>query len=157
MTEFQPHDEQHPPHNSSEEQSKGLAQNPLETFDELVISRKRWIEEILKPWCLSAARKELRLAEMEWGNLAGKVDVQKTLWAWAWSRFPLLVHEGLNGLNETHLVNVTLHSGETFQGYPDARESEHGLLVLLSSNSKDMWGPFSLDDIQDVTEVCSAG
>ena len=42
----------------------------MATFDELVSSRKQWIEKVLKPWCQRAAHKDLTLAEQEWGDIA---------------------------------------------------------------------------------------
>ena len=123
----------------------------MATFDELVTSRKRWIDEVLIPWCRSAARKDLLLAAMDWGDIAGRVDENATLWTWAWSRFPELVHEGLSGVNETRIVRVTLNTGETATGFPDARQSTNGQLVLISSaGSNQSLGPFSIDDIARV-------
>lgn len=123
----------------------------MTTFDELITSRKRWIDEVLQPWCRQASRKDLMRAAMEWGDIAGRVDENATLWTWAWSRFPALVHEGLAGVNETRAVQVTLKSGESFSGFPDARESTHGQLVLISiSGGSESLGPFSIDDIADV-------
>lgn len=121
-------------------------------FDKLAESRRQWISEVLQPWCATAPRSELRRAELEWTDLAGKVDPQATLWTWAWGRFPALVSEGMAGLDETHPVTVTLKSGESHTGYPDARESEHGALVLVSGNpTAQLLGPFSIDDIADVS------
>jgi hypothetical protein len=123
----------------------------MTTFDELVASRKRWIDEVLKPWCLSANRKDLMRAAMDWGDIAGRVDEEATLWTWAWSRFPALVHEGLAGVNETRAVRVTLKSGAKVTGFPDARESKNGQLVLVSTEGEaNSPGPFSIDEIADV-------
>ncbi|MCA9080733.1 MAG: hypothetical protein KDA58_09255, partial [Planctomycetaceae bacterium] len=60
----------------------------MPTFDELVASRRAWNETVLKPWCQSASRKELRLAAQEWLDIAGRAAPEFTLWPWAWSRFP---------------------------------------------------------------------
>ncbi|QDT66527.1 hypothetical protein [Calycomorphotria hydatis] len=122
------------------------------TFDELVTSRKAWIDEVLQPWCKNATRKELLQAEGDWQNIAGRVDPAGTLWTWAWSRFPVLVHDELPGLQETHAVRVSLNDGTTAIGFPDARETERGLLVLIPVDVSDgsLLGPFSIDDVADV-------
>ena len=87
-------------------------------------------------------------------DIAGKVDENATLWTWAWSRFPDLVYEGLSGVNETREVTVTLNSGETATGFPDARQSTMGQLVLVSSDLRQpQIGPFSIDDIARVEAV----
>jgi len=126
----------------------------MKTFDELVASRRRWLDEVLKPWCQSANRQDLIRAALEWGDLAGRVDEDATLWSWAWSRFPALVHEGLSVVNETKAVRVTLKTGEVHTGFPDARESKNGQLVLIpAASARDPLGPFSLDDIERVDEV----
>ncbi len=100
------------------------------TFAELVASRRDWIEKVLKPWCRSASLADLVRAEGEWNDLAGRVDPQSTLWTWAWSRFPQLVHDQLGGIDETHEVQVTLRGGQSLTGYPDNRKSAAGRLVL---------------------------
>ena len=124
-------------------------------FAELVASRKAWIANFLEPWCRSAARRELRTAAQEWNDIAGKVDPEKTLWYWAWSRFPALVNTRLNGIDETHPVTVKLRSGGSYSGYPDARQSRQGELVLVcrgaSQGSQPAHeGPFSIDEIISV-------
>ena len=65
----------------------------MSTFDELVASRQRWISEVLQPWCQAASLADLKKAAAEWGAIAGRVDTDATLWTWAWSRFPDLVHD----------------------------------------------------------------
>ncbi len=122
------------------------------TFAELVSSRQQWLQDVLKPWCFAAPWKELFQAEQDWTNLAGQVDPQGTLWAWAWSRFPLLVCEGLPGIEETHLVRVTARDGRTWVGYPDNRESRHGKLRLLCETSPDS-GRHELSDAISIDEV----
>ena len=122
------------------------------TFAELVASRQKWIEEVLKPWCLAAPWKELFQAEQDWPDIAGQVDPQTTLWAWAWSRFPGLVHDGLPGIDETHLVRVSTRDGRVFEGYPDNRESQHGKLKVLrempfGSGRHELSDPISIDDV----------
>jgi hypothetical protein len=128
------------------------AEAPL-GFEQLAASRKRWIEAVLKPWAQRARRSDLCRAELEWTDLAGKVDPQKTLWLWAWSRFPALVHEDL-GIDEAAEVVVRLRDGREFTGYPDGRESTQGQLVLLptvrAAGQFVPLGPFSLDDIASV-------
>ena len=125
----------------------------MKTFAELAASRREWIETVLRPWCARASRKELRLAEMEWGDLAGRVDPEATLWTWAWGRFPELVHEGLSGVSETREVRVRLADGREIVGYPDGRQSKQGELVLLARTATgriDEQGPFSIDEIAAV-------
>jgi len=129
------------------------------TFDALVASRKAWLSEVLKPWCQRAPRSALRLAELEWNDIAGKISPEKSLWAWAWGRFPDLVHPELNGIDESSVVTVILNDGQEFSGYPDARQSEQGQLILvcrdpLTGRSNDV-GPFKLEDIASVTRDSS--
>jgi hypothetical protein len=136
-------------------------------FADLIASRLNWIEQTLKPWCRVAALKDLKRAELEWEDIAGKVDPKATLWTWAWGRFPNIVHEGLAGVDETHAVRVTLKSGQAHTGYPDNRKSEGGRLVLLSTESTGTGestgpgestgtgriaeiGPISIDDIAQI-------
>jgi hypothetical protein len=128
----------------------------MPTFAELVASRKEWIEAVLKPWCVSAPLVQLRLAEQEWGDIAGRVDPNSSLWSWAWSRFPNLIHEGLAGVNETNEVIVTLRDGTRFVGYPDNRLTVGGKLVLLSRDETDQFEesrPISIDEIAAVDSV----
>lgn len=125
------------------------------SFEELAKSRRDWIEEILKTWCMQADRKNLLLAELEWLDIAGKVDPSKTLWAWAWSRFPNLVHPDL-GLDETHRVSISLRDGTSHQGHPDARKSARGMLLLFDRSPKEGFhesGPFSIDEVQSVIRL----
>ena len=128
------------------------------TFAELVASRQRWLEEVLKPWCLAAPWKELFQAEQDWLNIAGQVDPQGTLWAWAWNRFPAIVCEGLPGIEETHRVRVSTRDSRTFVGYPDNRESRHGKLRLLcetspSSGRHELSEAISIDDVVTVERL----
>ncbi len=129
---------------------------PPKSFAELARSRRGWIDGILKPWCQQAARKDLRLAELEWIDIAGKVDAGKTLWAWAWSRFPEAVHDDL-GLDETVELTVSLKSGQTIYGFPDARESTDGQLVLWARDEDtgelQQRGPFSIDDVEGIRRM----
>lgn len=127
------------------------------TFEFLVASRREWLDAVLKPWCQSAPRAALRLAELEWNDIAGRVAPEKSLWAWAWSRFSDLVHPELNGIDESSAIMVTLKNSETFTGYPDSRRSRDGQLILVirdpqTGRSSDA-GPFSIDEITSVTRA----
>lgn len=129
---------------------------PPPPFDQLAESRRRWIHEVLQPWCREAALRDLRRAELEWADIAGRVDPQATLWTWAWGRFPVLVSEGISGVDETSQVMVTLRSGSTLTGYPDARQSRAGQLVLVGRDDGGQameWGPVSIDDIVHVVRT----
>jgi hypothetical protein len=124
----------------------------MASFAELVASRKAWIAGVLEPWCRAAARSELLKAEPEWVDIAGKVDPEATLWRWAWSRFPDLVHESL-GIEETSAVEVRLRDGRVVRGFPDGRQSRRGQLMLLAESEFGRFheaGPFSIDDIAAV-------
>jgi len=127
----------------------------VESFEQLAASRRQWINDVLMPWCRQASLRDLREAEHDWMNIAGRVDPAMTLYSWAWSRFPALIHEGMAGLNETQEVCIDLQNGETVTGYPDARESSRGQLVLTAANETgfDLLGPFSIDDIAAVDDV----
>ncbi|MDZ4686334.1 MAG: antibiotic biosynthesis monooxygenase [Planctomycetaceae bacterium] len=124
-----------------------------ETFADLVAARKGWIQQSLRAWCQRASRKDLLLAEPEWFDIAGKADPARTLWAWAWSRFPELVHLDL-GIDESAEVEVTLKDGRTIRGYPDARKSLAGRLVLIAASSAPgPSGPIAIDEISTVRRV----
>jgi hypothetical protein len=130
----------------------------VNSFAELIASRREWIEQTLRPWCRVAALKDLNRAELEWEDIAGKVDPKATLWTWAWSRFPEIVHEGLAGVNETHAVRVTLKSGQTHAGYPDNRRTAGGRLILMSAEPVGPGelpeiGPISIDDIIRIERI----
>lgn len=120
----------------------------MSNFTALVASRRDWIETVLKPWLRAASRRDLLAAEQEWVDIAGRADPQKTLWPWAWSRFPVLYVDDLGGLEETFRVTVTLRDGSQHTGYPDARRSRGGELVLLGEGSD--LGPWSIDDVASV-------
>ena len=125
----------------------------MNTFEDLVFSRKAWIDDVLKPWCMRACRGDLLKAEPEWLDIAGKVPAEKTLWPWAWSRFPELVHESL-GIEETTEVEVRLKDGRSFTGFPDSRKSLRGQLVMwlrpMIGQAEGEVGPFSIDEIESV-------
>lgn len=128
----------------------------MKTFADLVTSRKAWLADVLAPWCRAAALRDLKLAELEWTDIAGKVDAEKTLWFWAWSRFPALVHAELAGIDETRPVTVELRDGSRHTGYPDARQSKQGELVLVGRDSSNPrrsaeLGPFPLDEIAAIS------
>lgn len=125
----------------------------MNAFETLATSRRTWIEEILIPWCRTANSHELQQAELDWINLAGGVDPKATLWVWAWSRFPILAHDGLPGLNETNEVRITTLSGSSVTGYPDNSESRGSRIVLLTKIANGNfahYAPISIDDIQSV-------
>ncbi len=130
----------------------------MQTFSDLVASRKTWLADVLRPWCAQAALKDLKRAEQEWVDIAGKVDPEKTLWYWAWSRFPDLVNADLASIDEARRVEVTLRDGRSLTGYPDARESQQGQLVLVardpaSPGRHEEHGPFSLDEIVAIAQA----
>lgn len=123
------------------------------SFEFLAASRRSWIDQVLRPWCRAAPRRELMSAEQEWQNIAGRVDSNETLWRWAWERFPDLLHENLPGLDETYRVTIILKDGEAAHGFPDSRSSTGGRLVLLDIDSGGRQvdlGPFEIDQIESV-------
>ena len=126
----------------------------ISTFEDLAASRRRWIDEVLRSWCLRATKKQLRQASLEWLDIAGRVDVNATLWTWAWERFPILTHPEMAGVNETCQVRLQLNNGDIYEGYPDSRRSLHGDLFLIGRNSltedAEELGPFSIDDVATV-------
>jgi hypothetical protein len=128
----------------------------MATFDELVALRKTWINDVLRPWCQVAQRSELLKSEPEWMDIAGKVSPDKTLWLWAWSRFPELIHESL-GIEETSEVEIRLSGGRVIRGYPDARKSLRGQLIIwgraAQADSTGELGPFSIDDVTSVRRI----
>ena len=134
------------------------SQDTPESFEDLAASRRGWIESVLRPWCQQASLKQLRQADLEWHEFAGRVDAHATLWTWAWERHPALVHDDLAGVNETHEVSVTLRDGSSATGFPDNRRSLKGQLVLAGTiDPEEDFGPFSIDEIVDVRAVSRAG
>ena len=102
----------------------------------------------------------LERAELEWEDIAGKVDPKATLWTWAWGRFPSIVHEGLAGVDETHAVRVTLKSGQVHLGYPDNRKSDGGGWSCFRPSRRPAGrvaeiGPISIDDIAQIERAGS--
>jgi hypothetical protein len=68
------------------------------------------------------------------------------------------VNAELNKIDETHEVTVTLKTGETYTGFPDARQSKKGMLVLVarSTTNPQLYedvGPLSLDNVQSAARV----
>ena len=125
----------------------------MNSFEELVTARKNWINDVLKPWCGVVRRSDLLKAEPDWIDIAGKVDLEKTLWAWAWSRFPDLVHASL-GIDESSELEIGLTDGRIVVGFPDARKSLRGQLFIwghIAPDERPMeLGPFSIDEIRSV-------
>ena len=123
----------------------------MSTFEELVVSRRSWIDRELEPWCRSALRVDLQKAADEWLDIAGKVDVESTLWTWAWSRFSELVSEDLPGVDETHAVRLVLKDGRELVGFPDSRAAGPGQLIVIDvGESGRTEGPISIDEIARV-------
>ena len=136
--------------------SRSAAPSLPADFESLAASRRDWIENVLRAWCRHATLKELRKADVEWFDIAGRADANATLWTWAWERFPEIVHPQLPGVHETHEVSVTLNDGRTLSGYPDARQSLRGILVLVGP--ADCGGivssdPISIDQITAVRKT----
>lgn len=128
-----------------------ISEAPSQNFERLATARRQWIETVLRPWCCAAALQELRKAEQEWTDIAGRVDPAATLWTWAWERFPDLVHPELPGVNETHRITISLAEGAEYTGYPDGRRSARGTLILLDTDAcgqSQTHGPFSIDQIR---------
>lgn len=126
------------------------------SFEDLAASRREWIETVLRVWCRSAYLKELKKAEVEWFDIAGRADTNATLWTWAWERFPDVVHPEMAGVHETHAVQVTLKSGTQLSGFPDARRSQKGQLVLIGTDSTGammIHDPVSIDDVEAITRA----
>ncbi|QDT55592.1 hypothetical protein Pan44_36380 [Caulifigura coniformis] len=123
----------------------------MTTFAELVASRRAWLTEQLIPWCRVARRADLLRAEQEWTDIAGKVAPERSLWLWAWSRFPPLYVEGLGGLEESWPVRMELRDGSTLEGFPDNRASERGQLVIQTATGATP--PVSIDEILTVERI----
>ena len=124
-----------------------------QTFEDLAAARRDWIEQVLRRWCQQASLKELRKAELEWFDIAGRADTNATLWTWAWERFPAIVHPDLPGVHETHLVDVWLQDGSKLSGFPDSRQSLRGMLVLVGTDDNGgmvTHAAVSIDQIADV-------
>ncbi len=128
----------------------------LMSFENLAEARRDWIQQVLRPWCQAASLKELRKAEQEWLDIAGRVDAKATLWTWAWERFPEIVHAEMPGVHETWEVNVLLKDGRERRGYPDNRQSLRGMLVLITRSAESGLGQtptMSIDEIQTIHRI----
>ena len=133
-------------------------ENPATTFEQLAAQRRGWIENVLREWCQRASLKELRRAELEWFDIAGRADMNATLWTWAWERFPAIVHPDLPGVHETHLIEVHLVDGSAFSGYPDARQSLRGMLVVVGNDADGAMITHAAVSIDQIAHVrCSSG
>jgi hypothetical protein len=126
----------------------------MTTFSDLVASRRAWLSDVLIPWCRVASWADLLRADQEWTDIAGKIAPERSLWLWAWSRFPALYVEGLGGLEESWPVRVTLRDGTRLEGYPDNRQSVRGHLLILTTAGSTP--PLSIDDIASVERVSDA-
>jgi len=124
-----------------------------QTFDQLAAARREWIDQVLRSWCQRASLKELRKAELEWFDIAGRADANATLWTWAWERFPAIVHPDLPGVHETHCMHVVLHDGVQITGFPDARQSLRGMLVLVGTASDGTTVTHNAVSIDQILEV----
>jgi hypothetical protein len=125
-------------------------------FEELAASRRDWIQQVLRPWCRTATLRELRKAEQEWFDIAGRVDVKATLWTWAWERYPDIVHADMAGVHEAWEVVVQLKDGRQLTGYPDSRQSQRGLLVLIARRADgglEETSGISIDDIAGIRRI----
>jgi hypothetical protein len=125
-------------------------------FEQLAAARREWIEKVLRPWCQSSALQDLRKAEVEWFDIAGRADTSATLWTWAWERFPDIVHPDLPGVNETFELCITLTDGSQISGFPDGRKSQRGMLIVLGvsdAGERQTHGPISIDQIAAVTRI----
>jgi hypothetical protein len=127
------------------------------SFDDLTASRRAWIEKVLRTWCRQASLKDLRKAEQEWFDIAGRADANATLWTWAWERFPDIVHPELPGVHETHEVSVVLTDGAQLTGYPDARLSQRGLLVIVGTDASGDLVTHEAVSIDQVIAVSQSG
>ncbi len=130
----------------------------MQTFEYLVNSRREWIDSVLKPWCQQAKLVDLKKANDEWLDIAGKVDASSTLWTWAWSRFPDAVYDGLTGIDETNEVRLTLQDGTAVTGFPDNRASGPESIVIwrrheTADAAGEELGPYSIDEIVDFKRI----
>lgn len=120
------------------------------SYAELVASRRRWIDEVLRPWCQQASVADLLIAEQAWPDLAGQVLPELTLWMWAWARFPGLVIDELQRFDEAADVRITLKDGRMVTGSPDGRHSRRDQLAVSSSSGVTH---VSLSDVASVEPV----
>lgn len=133
-----------------------IAGGAVVAFEMLAAARRDWIQQVLRPWCRSATLRELRKAEQEWLDLAGRVDVKATLWTWAWERYPDIVHADMAGVHEAWEVRVRLRDGRELTGYPDSRQSQRGVLVLIGRRDDggfEETSGISIDDIGEIQRI----
>ena len=123
----------------------------MTTFSDLVASRRAWLADVLIPWCRVATRADLSRAEQEWTEIAGKIAPERSLWLWAWSRFPALYVEGLGGLEESWPVKLVRRDGEIVEGFPDNRASSRDQLVIQTATGPT--DPITIDDIITVERL----
>ncbi|QDV31048.1 hypothetical protein Spb1_29850 [Planctopirus ephydatiae] len=125
-------------------------------FVSLVESRKHWIQQVLRPWCRSAPVTELRLAALNWVDLAGQISPDATLWPWAWERFEGVIHTEL-GFDESRQWKVSLRNGSEASGYINGRLSrgEQIVLVYRDSHSEQLTttSPIGLDEISSIRSL----
>ncbi|HVJ85463.1 MAG TPA: hypothetical protein VM452_07445 [Caulifigura sp.] len=98
-----------------------------------------------------ASRADLLRAEQEWTDIAGKIAPERSLWLWAWSRFPVLYVDGLGGLEESWPVTIELRDGTGLTGYPDNRASDRGRLVIQTEAGPTE--PLVIDEIVSVERM----
>lgn len=120
----------------------------LYDYQWLTASRRNWLESVLIPWCRTSSAADLRRAEAEWPDIAGRVAPEATLWIWAWSRFPSLVNLEMGRFDEAIEVRLTLRDGSQHTGSPDDRQSRREWLVLMSREGQG--GPFKIDEVATV-------
>lgn len=122
----------------------------MTTFLDLAASRRQWIEEVLRPWCMHARSAELHRAEQEWLDVAGRISPDFSLWMWAWSRYPGLVIADLWRIDEAVELQIELADGRAVTGFADTRQSHQDLLVVLVTADRSSI-TINLDDIRSLT------
>ena len=114
----------------------------MSTTAEIIASRRLWIDEALRPWCAAASAKELRQAEQDWLDLAGRISPDFSLWMWAWSRYPGLVIPDLWRMDEAVELRVELAGEQVLVGFADARRTKRDQLVLILTGNRTNYGDF---------------
>lgn len=132
---------------SLSQDKRGLTGTAL---DDLIVARRQWIDEVLRPWCARATHAELKLAEFLWLDLAGRVPPEETLRVWAWERFAGFV-DPTEGLSEAREWTFQHRDGRTVTGFIDRRESGCGTLAICTRNPVtgriETVGPWSVDEV----------